>query len=253
MRPDDNKALLASLFFLSLSILVQSNPFAFPYLFREVALLYHITLHSFLLYLFLLFFLRFPSPSSLDRKAPWLKKVFLVVTFLVWILGLIGNILFARSFDLFHQFSQGLGVFSIPLGIAHLSMLVLGFLSLVLNTIQAKTRDERRRMVTLLLGASFGLLPVIAFIVYVSTVGLQPPFWAYVGVGVSVGIFPISFVYVVIRYRVLGIRLILRLGLQYALVSRGFLLAEAVFIFVILFFVAGPLLVSLVPMPDRAV
>ena len=247
MRPDDNKALLASLFFLSLSTLVRSDPFAFPYLFREVALLYHITLNSFLLYLFLLFFLRFPSPSSLDRKAPWLKKVFLVLAFLVWILNLIGSILLARSFDLFHQFNQSLGIFTIPLSVMYLLMLPLGFLSLVLNTIQAKTRDERRRMVTLLLGASFGLLPVVALIVYVHTAGSLPPFWAYVGVGVSVGIFPVSFVYVVIRYRVLGIRLILRRGLQYALVSRGFLLGEAVFIFVILFFVTGPLLVSLVP------
>jgi sigma-B regulation protein RsbU (phosphoserine phosphatase) len=49
-----------------------------------------------------------------------------------------------------------------------------------------------------------------------------------------IGLFPLSFAYAVVRHRVFGIRLILRRGLKYALVSRGFLLAEGAVIFVAL-------------------
>ena len=50
-----------------------------------------------------------------------------------------------------------------------------------------------------------------------------------------------------VKHRVLGIRVILRRGLQYALVSRGFLVVEGFLIFVAIFFGARPLFVKLVP------
>ena len=43
---------------------------------------------------------------------------------------------------------------------------------------------------------------------------------------VMLPVFPLSFIYVVVRHRVLGVSLAIRRGLPYALVSRGFLLAE---------------------------
>ena len=48
------------------------------------------------------------------------------------------------------------------------------------------------------------------------------------------GLFPLSFIYAVARHRVFGIKLILRRGLRYALVSRGFLAAEGLVIFMVL-------------------
>ena len=55
------------------------------------------------------------------------------------------------------------------------------------------------------------------------------------GLVLLMGLFPVTFVYVVLRDRVFGIRLILRRGLQYALVSRGFLLLEGLLVFYVLF------------------
>ncbi|MCP4900645.1 MAG: SpoIIE family protein phosphatase, partial [bacterium] len=110
----------------------------------------------------------------------------------------------------------------------HVVMMLIGFASLILNTIRAQGVDERRRMVILLTGSVVGLVPLLAVGVLAYSIGLaEVPLWA-IGVAISASVcFPVSFIYVVVRHRVLGIRVILRRGLQYALVSRGFLVIEA--------------------------
>jgi sigma-B regulation protein RsbU (phosphoserine phosphatase) len=68
-----------------------------------------------------------------------------------------------------------------------------------------------------------------------------------------IGLFPLSFAYAVVRHRVFGIRLILRRGLTYALVSRAFLFTEAAVIFLALLGLAGTLLQWVEPQPSVAV
>ena len=88
-------------------------------------------------------------------------------------------------------------------------------------------------------GAVAGLLPAVLMFGAAST-GTKLPMGVLVVIAIPlVGLFPLSFAYVVVRHRVFGIRLILRRGLTYALVSRGFLLAEAALIFLALLGVAG--------------
>jgi len=64
-----------------------------------------------------------------------------------------------------------------------------------------------------------------------------------------VGVFPISFIYAVVRHRVFGIRVMVRRGLTYALVSRGSLAGEALAVVGAAYLGAEPLLRSMQPDP----
>ena len=49
-------------------------------------------------------------------------------------------------------------------------------------------------------------------------------------------LFPLSFAYAIIRHQVIPVRVILRRGVRYLLVSRGFIIVQALVVFLILSF-----------------
>jgi len=248
MRLDNANAFAASLLFLSFSTIFESNLFSFRPGLREFSLLYHVTLNSFLTYLFLRFFLLFPSPSWIDRKLPWLKSAAAVATILFWAAALTFTFAQAYDFAYFQRVTALVPGADVVSTLLLISMFLLGLASLVLNTAGAESKDERRRMTILLIGTLAGLLPLAFFIAYLSIASPSiPPWWLFGLVGATLGLFPVSFFYVVVRHRVLGIRLIVRRGLQYALVSRAFLAVEGVLIFALFYFGAGPVLFRLLP------
>ncbi len=248
MRLDNANAFVASLLFLGFSTIFQTNMFGFRPGLREFSLLYHTTLNVFLTYLFFRFFLYFPSPSWIARKLPWLNNAALVATILLWATAITTSFAGAYDFVYFERVSRLIPGVDIISSLLLISMFVLGLASLVLNTAGAESKDERRRMTLLLIGTLAGLLPLAFFIAYLSIASPSiPPWWLFGLVGATLGLFPISFFYVVVRHRVLGIRLIVRRGLQYALVSRAVLAVEGVLIFALFYYGAGPILVRLLP------
>jgi sigma-B regulation protein RsbU (phosphoserine phosphatase) len=67
----------------------------------------------------------------------------------------------------------------------------------------------------ILAGATAGLLPMIVIVVYVSiTRATTLAVWITPIVVVMLPIFPLSFIYVVVRHRVLGVSVAVRRGLQ---------------------------------------
>jgi phosphoserine phosphatase RsbU/P len=253
MRPDNPHAFLAAILFLSFSTIFETNIISFPAVLREFALLYQSVLNSFLGYAFLRFFLLFPSPSPVERKAPWIKSAALSLAIAFALIAVGFGFLAGYSFEAFGRLSAVLPYIETFSALSALLMFVLGVTSLVVNTARAESQDERRRLVILLAGTVVGLVPLIAFILYSRFSGLPiPPWWMFALVGLTLGLFPLSFVYVVLRHRVLGIRLIVKRGLRYALVSRGFLVVEAVLIFLAFFFGARPLLLRFYPETDDA-
>lgn len=227
-RPDSTLAFTASLLFLSVSSLFAQDTVLVPGLI-EIKILYNLTFNALAAYLFMTFFLGFPSPSGLAARFPWLRFAGRFVVALHISFGLLA---FAFLMDSFERYQSTLGGWPtqtfIGVTFAQIAMLLVGFVSLILNTIRAKGADERRRMAILLAGSIVGLLPMLIVGVLAYTVGpWNLPLWA-IAIAVSLtACFPASFIYVVVRHRVLGFRLILRRGMQYALVSRGFLVAEA--------------------------
>ncbi len=142
------------------------------------------------------------------------------------------------SFRLYEKLSASITVLGPFMGAAQILIVGVGLLSLVLHFLKAETKDEKRKTGILLAGAFVGIVPFLIFLsLYSSGSSSTPPFWAIVVLVISIGLFPLSFLYVVLRHRVLGIRLIVRRGLQYALVSRGFFVIEGLLILALVYLV----------------
>jgi len=247
-RLDSPSAFRASVLFFCLSTIFDANISLFPPVLRDIGLFYNTALNSFLGYFFLTFFLLFPSPSVIDRRIPKAKRLALWVSVCLFLISLAFALMTAYDLSASSRLSEMLPRFGGISNLLILLMFIMGLASLTANTIRADNKDEKRRMVILLAGTVVGLVPLVAFIIYIQLVGMTTPsWWLLVLVGCTVGIFPISFIYVVLRHRVLGIRLIVRRGLSYAFVSRGFLAVEAAVIFVAFFFAGAPLFYRLVP------
>lgn len=256
MKPEDDTAFLGALLFLSFSVIFGTFLAANPRPLLPLAVLYFYTANAFLVYLFMRFFLVFPSPSPLERRLPWLKTVGLCFAIAMWGLNLLAGAPQFFSFDLHGRLwgaivaHERLGTFlKNAIGVwPDFAMLLVGFASLILNTVKSPTRDERRRLMILLAGTFLGLAPLVAMLVYVGvTDDKKPPLALIIIVVSALALFPLSFAYVVVRHRVFGIRLIIRRGLQYLLVSRGFAFFEGLLIFAVLYLGARSLFTTFYP------
>ena len=243
LRPDDNHAFLAGFLFLCFSGLFGIYFWSLPPGIRELATVVQSTLAAMFAYVFMRFFLVFPSPSPIDRRLPWLKRVLIVPAAATGVLSIVLDLLAGGSIAA----AEGLAaVFRMKaFGIAYLvcffGMLLLGLATGVWRAFAAPTADERRRMGIIIAGAAAGLLPMMAMVVYILAVGASGlAVWIVPLILLTLPIFPLSFIYVVVRHRVLGVSLAIRRGLQYALMSRGVLVAEGVAVFLALYLGLGP-------------
>ena len=247
LRPRDRSAFLASLLLFCFSgACWRGGTYAtFPPGLREAGLLLYVVLFSSWSYCFARFFLLFPNPSPIERSAPWLKRVLVAfpVLFAAWNAN--WAITEALSWERFASFSVRFASFDILLDILFLILFALGFLSISLSLSEKASQTDRRRLKILLLG-SLGMLPSLV-LYFCNTVlwAPPPPNWVHNFSGAGLALFPILFSYAVVKHRLFGIRPILRRGLQFALLSRGFLFLEGAWIFLALFYAAGPLLVAL--------
>jgi sigma-B regulation protein RsbU (phosphoserine phosphatase) len=250
LRPDDGHAFLAGLLFLCFSALFGMYYWTLPPGIRELAAVVHTGLSILFSYTFMRFFLVFPTPGPIDRRLPWLKHVALVPVMCLAALSIAISLQAGVSLHAAERLESVLRLRGVELTYIALmfGMLLLGLVSGVWRAFAAPTPDERRRLGILIAGAAAGLLPMIAIIVYVSATGAtKPAVWMAPIVIVTLPIFPLSFIYVVVRHRVLGVSLAVRRGLQYALVSRGFLLAEGLAVFLALYLAIAPLIARAFP------
>lgn len=225
-KPDDPNALVASLLLLGFSAIFGGT---FRPGFRDVLLVVRGAGIYFTPYLILRFFLLFPSPSPLERKTPWLKSVLLVVATAGFVYGAVTTTLFEESFA--PVTLMGANFIDPVLSNVLWLMLALALLSLLLNVLRSQSRDEKRRLGILLTGVA-GLIPIAVML----TVGEERlPVWFWVLAVVAAALFPLSFFYVVVKHRVFGVKVVLRRGLQYAFVARGFRVVQITVIFIALF------------------
>ncbi|HSR69174.1 MAG TPA: SpoIIE family protein phosphatase [Acidobacteriota bacterium] len=246
MRPQDNNAFTASLMLICFSSYFTLAHFLFPPGFREVGSVYQAILALFLPYCILRFFLLFPSPSVIDRWMPALKQACLALTIAAAPLVLYYNYLFSQSFARLVELQRFGALVLLLMNALPVFMFLVGVVSLLLNTWQSESKDDKRRMRILLAGTGVGLGPLIIFMVWLRLFGTFA--WgAFFLVFATLMVFPLSFAYAVVRHRVMGVQLIIRRGMQYALVSRGFLAVEFLLIFLFLSLAATPVLVRLFP------
>jgi sigma-B regulation protein RsbU (phosphoserine phosphatase) len=241
LRPQDPHAFRASQMFLWFSWMVRSWDGTLPPGLTAVA----DTLSSFAAivavpYFVMAFFLKYPSRSVIDAKAPWILWVAPVVSMSFWLLAVLPRIASLSSSEMARSVVANLPVLDrrTPLEIALFAFISLEYAvamtALGFSRGRAQSPDERRRLALINLGVGAATLSLFAAALsFRLGLHLPPDFFAVLAL--LMGLFPVTFVYVVLRDRVFGIRLILRRGLQYALVSRGFLLLQGLLVFYLLF------------------
>jgi sigma-B regulation protein RsbU (phosphoserine phosphatase) len=167
-----------------------------------------------------LFFAMFPEKSPLERRAPWLKWAAILF-------GISQIVRILESSNL-HWLSWLPGQFSslswhyVRLMIGY-SFTSLGLLSLFLTSINRQGSPEARRKARVLLwGTLLGILPVVLERFASDFWSFRAPFWLDTLIILTVVVYPLSFAYAIVRYRVLEIPVLLRRGVRYFLVQRGF-------------------------------
>lgn len=209
---------------------------------RELAIAVIITLFSLWSYFFLRFFLTFPSPSPLEKRLPWLKHAALATALVFTAWNIHWEYAAGFSYAYFERFKEHWLWLDVVQDVIFVLWFVLGFVSLALNLAKAANVVDRRRLRILLVGA-LGLLPMLALYVIQAVFQVYLEFeWLWLASAAFTALFPLAFAYAVVKHRVFGIRLIVRRGLQYALLSKGFLFFEGLALFLALYFAVGPIL-----------
>ncbi len=180
--------------------------------------------------IFCYFFLSFPVPSPIDRRLPRLKWVLLVINAAYAIpLGL--ACLLVRSFyPVYLMFGW---TTKKPAGCALivyvLCLYILGFVSLVWNSVRPATVEARRKTRVIVWGTLVGFGPVFVSYTVSALAGLPVyalPFWLWALGVILLVLMPLSYAYAVVKHRVLEIPLLLKRSARYLLVQRGFVFVQ---------------------------
>jgi sigma-B regulation protein RsbU (phosphoserine phosphatase) len=183
--------------------------------------------------LFLHFFLVFPEPSPLLRRFPrleyYLYLPYLLMAFPYFFVDELPRSIVPKLFLDYEAFPllNRAGKFSVIL------YALGGLVSLVINYRQASSLS-RRKMRVALAGTLVGFLPVLLIV----TAGnfFHLPEWVW-GLGLFTMILvPPSFAYAIVRHQVIPVSLIIRRSARYLLVSRGFIITEAILLLALLSF-----------------
>ncbi|HET9533054.1 MAG TPA: hypothetical protein VFQ92_22045, partial [Blastocatellia bacterium] len=243
LKPYDKQAVLLALMFgMFLCAFAATSPWMSgePLWLTLVMVAVHIA-SLFLWPVFFHFFLIFPEPSPLVRKKPRLEY-YLYVPFLLTIFPYFAatNILAAVSPIMAISFAGSTRLIQavcMAIGVLYIAG---GLLSLLVNYKEASL-TSRRKMRVIVAGSIAGFLPM--FLVF----GLAALFnirntnpslfrWLIFIAFFSFPLFPLSFAYAIVRHQVIPVRLILRRGVRYLLVSRGFIIVQSIVVFAVLSF-----------------
>jgi sigma-B regulation protein RsbU (phosphoserine phosphatase) len=240
LKPNDKQALLLALMFgMFPGLILASTPsFAGRPLWLVLVILVVNMTSLFLPPVFLHFFQIFPEPSALIRKYPKLEKLLYVphlVTFVPYYA--IINLLAAFAPRRFYEFRESYSGFE-RLGFAVMTLYIAGGLLSLMWNYRGAGRTSRRKMRVVVAGSIAGFLPL--FLVFIVAVLFNPPHQelqlASIIAIFCFLLFPLSFAYAIIRHQVIPVRLIVRRGVRYLLVARGFIIVQALVVFLVLSF-----------------
>lgn len=258
LKPDDKQALLLALMFGMFTAAI----FGFDpnYAGESVSMVgVMLTVHVASLFLwpvFFHFFQIFPEPSPLARKIPRLE-FYLYLPQLLTIFPYWGLLNVVRAFAPERASSLIFPGFMFITSVVAIGYIVAGLLSLIINYRQA-SRPSKRKMRVVVAGSIAGFLPIFITIGLFIIFDLQKTNprvgqWLIVTALFAFPLFPLSFAYAIVRHQVIPVRLILRRSVRYLLVSRGFIIIQAVVVFAVLsFLLTGSRLAAIDSLGDRA-
>ena len=262
LRPEGKSGLLLSLAFIlfgpghMLSLAPEKiAPFA-------RALMVFANIVSFLFWPVLLHFLLvFPEPSPVVRRWPWIERALYLPTVAIMLAALPISILVFIDRDLLWGALRSAAWFSWLAGVLWIPSTLFGLAVLVTSYAQA-TMVSRRKLRVAVIGTLAGLLPLLVLLVTNAFVDTrQMPLWAIRALALlatlALPLVPLSFGYAIFKHEVIPLRVILRRGLRYLLVSRGVVVVEAAAVVALVAFTLtgwrGRLVDAISPRADIAV
>jgi sigma-B regulation protein RsbU (phosphoserine phosphatase) len=234
LKRKDKVGLLLSLLLGLVAPLVSTgfSPYNLPYWQVVLALLSQ-AVALFFWPVFLHFFLLFPERSALLGRVPALESLiylpvvpFCVPCFLAVAFATDGPMAEAVFRELARMGGNQIAGFLIA------AYLLTGLLSLILGYGRA-TVSSRRKLRVVLAGNLFAFFPFLALI-FLQLFGEVPKTNVYLLRALQVSCLftlpfaPLSFAYAIVRHQVIPVHLIVRRGVRYLLVSRGFVFVEGV-------------------------
>jgi sigma-B regulation protein RsbU (phosphoserine phosphatase) len=187
--------------------------------FLPFAMAYQTIFVSLLGSLFYFFFSLFPVRSPIDRRAPWLKWI----SILIGLTFTISGIRTGRATLPPPLYSLTGEILSIKITFLFVFIFsALGLVSLAMNFVYAQNLEVRRNIRVILWGSGIGVIPSLLRAAAEEFLGFHTPNWLVTLLVVSLFIFPLSFAYAVVKHRVLEIPVLLKRSARYLLVQRGF-------------------------------
>lgn len=192
------------------------------------------------------FFLVFPEPSPLLRRFPRLEYyLYLPHLAVVFLFSLAADLLLIVAPQSVNGFNRRLSFLLDAGAVMTVVYVVAGLASLIVSYKHAGLAAKRKLRV-IVAGTVAGFVPPL-FLIGVwllltlfrfefSTVSREPLQWILLIVLISFAFIPFSFAYAILRHQVIPVRVIVRRGVRYLLVSRGFLIIEGVVVFSLLSF-----------------
>jgi len=243
LKPHDKQArLLALMFGMFIGAIMAISPSysGEPGWMVAVMLIIHLA-SLFLWPVFFHFFLIFPEPSPIVKRVPQLER-WLYVPHLLTIFPYFAliNVVAVFAPEQVLDFQRRFSLFASASIIVAICYITAGLLSLLVNYRQAG-RPSRRRMRVVVAGSLAGFLPMFLLIALAIAFNLPRTYpavayWLGVAALFAFPLFPLSFVYAIVRHQVIPVRLILRRSVRYLLVSRGFVIVQTVAVFLVLSF-----------------
>jgi sigma-B regulation protein RsbU (phosphoserine phosphatase) len=180
------------------------------------------------------FFLVFPEPIPLLERRPSLEKLLYVPTLAVFLVLAPVQVLQFSDPDLaFATLREAVWLRRV-MGALWVGSTALGLLVLVANYVRSG-RAARRRLRVAVAGALAGFFPLLVLMGSGAFAELQRlPIEVTRGLSllclVTLPLVPLAFGYAILRHDVIPLRVLLRRGLRYLLVSRGVIVLEALLV-----------------------
>ncbi len=237
LRPEDKQAWLLAIMLATLVGLVGNSPGNLPWWLAVAAGLGAVAAMIFFP-VFAHFFLVFPEPSPLLRR--WRRlETWLYLPFFLLILPVFGPARLAPVL-LGWLLKIGWNRFDFVVQLVVIAYLVAGLISLVINY-RVADLIARRRLRVVMAGSIAGFLNLLLLILGGLT-GLQEQLsavWAWFekAIYVTLPLVPLSFVYAIVRHKVIPVSLIIRRGVRYLLVSRGSIVLHLGLAAAVIFFI----------------
>lgn len=258
LKPYDKQAILLALLFGMFAgtlFAINQNYVPDTVLMTYIVLTVHVT-SLFLWPIFFHFFQIFPEPSPLVQRVPRLES-YLYLPQLLTIFPYLGLLNLMAAFAPYDEPAFRIPALTLICVATAALYIIAGLLSLLFTYRQAG-RASRRKMRVIVAGSIGGFSPMFVTVVLAVLFNL-PVTNPRLGQALAVvalfafPLFPLSFAYAIVRHQVIPVRLILRRGVRYLLVSRGFIIVQSLVVFGVLsFLLTGSRLIAIDSLGQRA-